>query len=402
MLQEYQKWFKQAKLGLFVHWGLYSVLGRGEWAMYHERIPHEKYAELAQKFQPQNFNMDSLCSFAKECGMKYMVFTTCHHDGFAMFDSKADSFNSMNSPAHRDFVAEYVDSCRRHGLKVGLYYSLGDWRFGIPKETDSFEQSEKMRALTFAQVRELMTNYGKIDILWYDGGWCYPSLVDHGKDDVANFWHAQELNAMVRSLQKDILINNRSGVPEDFSTPEGVSGSGQDHLCEACFTLGGNSNAHWGYFKNEVYRKDEYHLMNLLVTALHKETNLLLNVGPDANGVIPSWQKELLQKIGEWVNRYPDAVYNVRYTPDVIGKNLNNGNQFCKLAAGGDGYYGYLIDYPEKELFIPDVQKEIESVHFAGTDIKLEFRQERGGIHLMGLPEKPVDPLCSVLKFKLK
>ena len=317
MLQEYQKWFKQAKLGLFVHWGLYSVLGRGEWAMYHERIPNEKYAELAQKFQPQDFNMDSLCSFARECGMKYMVFTTCHHDGFAMFDSKADPFNSMNSPAHRDFVAEYVDSCRRHGLKVGLYYSLGDWRFGIPKETDSFEQSEKMRALTFAQVRELMTNYGKIDILWYDGGWCYPSLVNHGKDDVANFWHAQELNAMVRSLQKDILINNRSGVPEDFSTPEGVSGSGQDHLCEACFTLGGNSNAHWGYFKNEVYRKDEYHLMNLLVTALHKETNLLLNVGPDANGVIPSWQKELLQKIGEWVNRYPDAVYNVRYTPDV-------------------------------------------------------------------------------------
>ena len=109
MIPENHKWFRDAKLGLFVHWGLYSVLGRGEWAMYMERYPKEKYAELMKQFNPQNFNMDSLCSFAKACGMKYMVFTTCHHEGFAMFDSKADPFNSMNSPAHRDFVAEYVE-----------------------------------------------------------------------------------------------------------------------------------------------------------------------------------------------------------------------------------------------------------------------------------------------------
>ncbi|MBR2427462.1 MAG: alpha-L-fucosidase [Lentisphaeria bacterium] len=402
MIPENHKWFREAKLGLFVHWGLYSVLGRGEWAMYMERYPKEKYAELMKQFNPQNFNMDSLCSFAKACGMKYMVFTTCHHEGFAMFDSKADPFNSMNSPAHRDFVAEYVESCRRHGLKVGLYYSLGDWRFGYPKISDSQEQADKMRELTFAQVRELMTNYGKIDILWYDGGWCYPSLFTDGVAEVARFWHAEELNAMVRSLQPDILINNRSGLPEDFSTPEGVSGKGADKLCEACFTLGGNANSHWGYFKNEVYKKNEYELINLLVTALYQETNLLLNVGPDENGVIPAWQKELIEKIGAWVNRYPEAVYNVHYEPDVLTVTHSNGNQFCKLAGTPEAYYGYLINYPGENLFIPAVKKEIESVQLLGSDAKITFKQERGGIQLNGLPEEPVDPLCCVLKLNLK
>lgn len=401
MIRENQKWFRKAKLGLFVHWGLYAVPGRGEWEMYHERIPNEKYAEFASRFNPRDFDMDSLCSFARECGMRYMVFTTCHHEGFAMFDSKADAFNSMNCPAHRDFVAEYVESCRKHGLKVGLYYSLGDWRFGIPKESDSPEKAEKMRELTFAQVRELMTNYGKIDILWYDGGWCYPSLVTDTQEDVARFWHAEELNAMVRSLQPEILINNRSGLPEDFSTPEGVSGSGKDSLCEACFTLGGNENSHWGYFKNEVYKKNEYELMNLLVTALHRETNLLLNVGPDADGVIPEWQRELLLKLGSWVKRYPEAVYDVHYAPGVINCNGGNGNQFCKLAGTDDAYYGYLIDFPEKELFIPAIRGKIESVRLLGTDTELGFRQERGGIHLTGFPDQPADPLCSVLKLKL-
>ena len=402
MIPARYKSFKEAKLGLFVHWGLYSILGRGEWAMYHERIPNEEYAKLAQEFNPQNFNMDSLCAFAKECGMNYMVFTTCHHEGFAMFDSKADSFNSMNCPAHRDFVAEFVTSCRKYDLKIGLYYSLGDWRFGIPKESDSFEKSEQMRALTFAQVRELMTNYGKIDILWYDGGWCYPSLVNHGENDVANFWHAKELNEMVRSLQPDILINNRSGVPEDFSTPEGVSGNGRDQLCEACFTLGGNANAHWGFFKNEVCKKDEYHLMDLLVKALINDTNLLLNVGPDANGVIPQWQKDVLLKVGSWIKRYPEAVYNVHFEPSIIGKNLNNGNQFCKFAGAPGVYYGYLINYPGKNLFIPDVKNPIESVYLLGSNAKLNFTQVRGGISITGMPETPVDPLCNVLKFILK
>ena len=393
------KWFRDARFGLFVHWGLYSVLGRGEWVMYRERIPVHEYAKLADRFNPENFSMDSLCKFAAENGMKYMILTTCHHEGFALFDSKADPFNSMNAPCHRDFVAEYVAACRKYGLRVGLYYSLGDWRFGIPKESDSAEQAAAMRDLTYAQVRELMSNYGKIDILWYDGGWCYPSTPTDTTEDVARFWKSEQLNAMVRSLQPDILINNRSGTPEDFATPEGVMGSGTDkRCCEACFTLGNNDNSHWGYFKNETLRKTVPEVMQMVLKTIAGGQNLLLNVGPDANGVIPDWQRKIVEEVGAWLNRNQEAAYHTGATTVSSDINGHSGNEFCIVSENDEAIYCLLQNWPDESMNIPFLKTEIERVELMNSDTVIKWERRDKGISLYGFPPQSPDPLCSVLK----
>ncbi len=397
-IKEYQKWFKDARLGLFIHWGLYSLLGRGEWAMMRERYTNEEYAKIANDFTAKDFDMESWFEFAEKCGVKYMVFTTRHHDGFALWDSKADAFNSMNSPAHRDFVAEFTEGCRRHNMKVGLYFSLGDWRYGFPKENDSFEKAEKMRDLTYAQLREIMTDYGKIDLLWYDGGWCYPSLPSDTAKEVAEFWRADELNAMVRSLQPEIMINNRSGKPEDFSTPEGVLGRHSENLCEACFTLGENYNCYWGYNKSETIHKTPAELMYLVTSTIAAGNNILINVGPDGNGVIPDWQRDLMLELGSWVNSHKEAVFEVDWTDIANDRNFTNGNQFGVVAEGKDAYYFYIRNYPENWTFIPVFNAKIKDAFFIENGVKVDFEHRNGGIMLRNLPAVPPDKRCSVVK----
>lgn len=397
-LKDYQKWFKEARLGLFIHWGLYSVLGKGEWAMMRERYTNEEYAKLTQEFMPENFDMETWFDFAEKCGVKYMVFTTRHHDGFALWDSQADSYNSVKSPINRDFVAEFTTLCRKHNMKVGLYFSLGDWRYGFPKENDSFEKAEKMRELTYAQLRELMTNYGKIDLVWYDGGWCYPSLPTDTAVEVAKFWRADELNAMVRSLQPDILINNRSGTPEDFSTPEGVLGRHSDKLCEACFTLGENYNCYWGYNKSETIHKSIHELMYLVINSITAGNNILLNVGPDGQGIIPAWQQDLMLQLGEWVKGHKEAIFGIDWTDIANDKHYTNGNQFCTIGEGKEAYYAYFRHYPDDRTFIPAFNDKICKAEFIENGCELQFEHKDGGLLLKGFPEEAPDKLCSVVR----
>jgi alpha-L-fucosidase len=208
-------WFNNARFGMFIHYGLTSLIGRHEWLIKIERMPFDEYRHFADRFKPKKFQPEQWARSAKEAGMKYMVFTTRHHDGYSMFDSKVSDFTSTKTAANRDFVAEYVKACRKYGLKVGLYYSLTDWRWkeclkGTPKTTQHKKVNPEIVEYVHQQVRELCTNYGKIDILWYDGPWPYDLIG----------WKAKKLNAMVRKLQPGILINDRSGTPEDFDTPE--------------------------------------------------------------------------------------------------------------------------------------------------------------------------------------
>ena len=213
---ERMAWFHQARFGMFIHWGLYSVLSRGEWVMLAERIPKEEYAKLAEQFNPGDFSADAWVKLAQEAGMKYIVLTTRHHDGFCLFDSKVSDFTSVKTAAKRDFVAEYVEACRKAGMRVGLYYSLLDWRF--PGYHEGREKNPTSTAAmveqAHSQVKELMGDYGKIDVLWYDGGWV-PGV---DVKDVAQYWRAEELNRMVRELQPEIITNNRSGQDEDIDT----------------------------------------------------------------------------------------------------------------------------------------------------------------------------------------
>jgi len=386
------KWFHEARFGIFVHWGLYSLLGRGEWVMHVERIPADEYAKLARKFNPKKFDADAWAALAKEAGARYMVLTTRHHDGFCLSDSSASDFTSVKSSAKRDFVAEYVEALRRAGLKIGFYYSLLDWRF--PGYFDREAHPESAKALVeqaHAQVKELMTNYGKIDILWYDGGWV-PGLTG---EQIADFWRAKELNATVRKLQPHILINNRSGIPEDLDTPEQhVTASAPGRGWESCMTMGDSCG--WGYVHNNPNFKTVPQLIQYLVTAAAGEGNYLLNVGPKPDGTIRKEEVERLRAIGRWLSVNGESIYGSDRCPFGAG-------MLGLTTAKGNNAYLHVFRWPKQgELSIPGIKNKIKSATVLSTG--QQARIETGSncrTFLKGLPKMPPDPYDTVVKLVL-
>ncbi|MFH0795829.1 MAG: alpha-L-fucosidase [Candidatus Omnitrophota bacterium] len=303
------KWFSQARFGMFIHWGLYSILGRGEWVMDAEKIPLSEYEKLITRFNPEKFNAKEWVSLAKSAGMKYMVLTTKHHDGFCLFDSKLTDYTSKNSPAKKDFVAEFVEACRKEGMKIGFYYSLLDWHHSDYQASPAKGTlSKKYIDYYHGQVRELCTNYGKIDIMWFDGEW------DHSYQQ----WKSKELVRMIRKLQPDILINNRLGhkgnchrddisyKEGDFGTPEQtITAGASDRLWESCMTM----NDHWGYAFGDHNWKTTTQLIHNLVRCVAGGGNYLLNVGPKPDGTIPLPSVRRLKKIGSWIKINGKSIY---------------------------------------------------------------------------------------------
>ena len=397
------QWFREARLGLFIHWGLYSLMGRGEWVMVRDGIPSGEYNRLARFFNPAAFSADRWCQAAVNAGMKYAVFTTVHHDGFAMYDSKADSFNSVNTPAKRDFVAEFLDSCRKYGLGAGLYYSLNDWRFSRSRRTPE-NYGPEMRELAHAQVKELMSNYGKIDILWYDGSAC-PTKSSRTAEDVAEFWQSEKLNRMVRGLQPGILINNRSGLKEDFHDIEGkniIRQPPENDLWEACFTLGDDDFSYWGFCRSANFRRSPGQTLMLLLHVIEQGGNCLFNVSPDSDGLIPPWQQNLLNTVGNWVRENSEAVYRVARTDAALpAPNSLQGNSCGFFTAAGNQLFFYLYEWPGRNTRIPVLRKKIKSVSFLKTGQPIDFEQESdGGLLIQGLPEHQPDLFCTVLRME--
>jgi alpha-L-fucosidase len=302
------------KFGMFIHWGLYAIPGRGEWVMFNEKIDTNEYAMLAQRFNPQQFDAGKWAAIAKNAGMKYMVLTARHHDGFALWNSPSSykKFNSYETAAKRDFIAEYTKACRNAGLDVGIYYSPMDWRFpGYFNAKELVDNAAMMKKQTYGQLEELMSNYGKVDILWYDGGW----LAHTGSDaDAAWFWEPVKLNTMVRNLQPNVIINPRSGVDGNFICKEGgapLTGPIIDTPWEKCLTLNRNS---WG-FNNNTNNMTPAEVVNMLVNTVDRGGNMLLNVAPDSNGVIPQAQIDILAKVGNWLNTYGESIYGTLAGP---------------------------------------------------------------------------------------
>jgi alpha-L-fucosidase len=376
-MEDRMKCWREAKFGMFIHWGIYSIPARGEWVMFCERIPKEKYKKYAKKFNPVKYNPDEWASLAKESGMRYMVLTTRHHDGFSLFDSKVSDFTAPKFIG-RDLIAEYVESCRKYGLKVGFYYSLCDWRYdafflGPDKDPSGWQ---KLVDYVHSQVKELMTNYGKIDILWYDGPGPYKP------DD----WQSEKLNKMVRELQPHIIINNRSLLPEDFDTPEQhITPTNRDW--ESCMTL----NDHWGYCKyDDNYKTPKQIIMNLVRCASYGG-NYLLNVGPRPDGRIPTKSIKILKKVGEWLKVYGESVYGTEKTnfdwyhfhPGFITKKGN------KL---------YLhVFYWFKEFAIGNLRINVKNAYFLKEGINVDFKVEHDRIVFKNMPEKPPDPIDTVI-----
>lgn len=324
------QWFQDARFGMFIHWGLYSIPARGEWIKSIERITTEEYQKYFDEFDPVRYDPEEWARLAKAAGQKYVVLTTKHHDGFCLFDSKLTEYKSTNTKAKRDLIAEYVEAFRNEGLKVGFYYSLIDWyhddypAYGDRHHPMRDNEEYKDRKINFdryleymhGQVKELMTNYGKIDILW----------LDFSYDDMSGErWKAAELVNMCRKYQPDILINNRLGGdgadlkgvgPKidagDFTTPEQIippyglkDRDGKPITWEACITL----NNHWGYCAADKDYKSAKQVIRGLVECVSKDGNLLLNVGPDAKGIIPEESVEILEEVGRWMDKNSESIY---------------------------------------------------------------------------------------------
>ena len=390
------KWFHKARFGMFIHFGLYSLLGRGEWVMLKERIPADEYAKLAERFNPRKFDADAWASLAAEVGIKYMVLTTRHHDGFCLFDSKVSDFTSVKTAAKRDLVAEYVRACRKAGLKVGLYYSLLDWRFpGYFEPTRYKDSAEAMVQQVHSQVSELMTNYGKIDVLWYDGGWVgHPSV-----KSIARFWRSKKLNAMVRRHQPYILINNRSGIQEDLDTPEQqVTASKAGRGWESCMTMGDFCG--WGYIHNNPNFKTLPQLLQNLVTAAAGGGNYLLNVGPKPDGTIRREEIVRLCAMGQWLKTNGEAIYGCQRC-ELLGDSGDAFNMLGKWTRKGRVAYLHVFRWPGAEAVIPLVKSKAISATVLQTGKKAKIRQEHNGrLVIYDLPKKPPHPYITVIKIR--
>jgi alpha-L-fucosidase len=339
------EWWREARFGLFIHWGPVSLKGTEiGWSRGAERrgyllrgteIPVEVYDNLYKQFNPTNFNADQWVTTAKTAGMKYLVFTSRHHDGFSEFDTQADDYKitSPKSPFRRDVVKELADACHRAGLRFGLYYSQPNWH-----HPDAFtDRHTNYLAYLKTQVRELLTNYGTVDILWYDG------LGKSAKD-----YDADALNTMARKLQPRILINNRDGLAEDFDTPEQVIGKFQyDRPWESCITICNQ----WAW-KPDDRMKSLKECLETLIRCAGGDGNLLFNVGPMPDGRIEPRQVNRLEEMGDWLRKYGETIYGTRGGPWKPTKSLASTRR-------GSTIYVHLLDWNGKTVTLPNIPRKI-------------------------------------------
>lgn len=331
------KWFREDRFGMFIHWGLYAIPGRGEWVRSHEEMPAEDYEGFLAQFNPEDFDPKKWAQEAKNAGMKYVVLTAKHHDGFCLFDSQYTDFKITNTPIKRDLVAEFLDAFRDEGIKVGLYFTLIDWRhpdypkygdFNHPMRNNEAYKDEEIDFNNYLthmhnQIEEVVSNYGKIDILWFDFSY---------DDMVKETWEATQLMKMVRKHQPDVIIDNRletsgegfgsivtdniSDYSGDFVSPEqiipheGIRNYQNEFVpWELCITM----NNSWGYTPTDYLYKSSKTLIRKLVECVSKNGNMLLNIGPDAKGVIPEPSIDVLRDFNKWMSKNGESIYGCGY-----------------------------------------------------------------------------------------
>ena len=318
-------WFVRDRFGLFIHWGLYALPARYEWVKQIERMDDARYQRYFDHFDPDLYDPQAWADAAADAGMRYMVVTTKHHEGFCLWDSDQTDYKATNTPAGRDLLGPMVDAFRAREMRIGFYHSLIDWHHPDFVVDDIHPQRRADRATSnagrdqmryadylHAQTKELLTRFGTIDIMWFD--FTYP---DQGK--TSEDWRAASLVEMVRQLQPGILVNNRSGLSDDwdFQTPEQttprgwVEVDGRRVVWEACHTFAGS----WGYHRDEASWKSTGQLIRLLVDTVGKGGNLLLNVGPTGRGELDERAMDRLAGIGRWMRRHSRSIYGCTQAP---------------------------------------------------------------------------------------
>lgn len=387
-------WFREARYGLFIHYGLYSLLERAEWVWNREEIPAAEYRALADRFTAERFDADALCNLAVRAGMRYVVLTTMHHEGFRLYDTALSDFSTAKTAARRDLVAELVTASRKRSLRIGLYHTLNNWH----DQPDAVAALEDKAAYvkfidgTFARIRELVTKFNPIDVLWYDGWWPFNAVG----------WQAERMNAMVREIQPHILFNGRNGLPGDFATPEGHMGAPCPwRPWEACMTL----NNSWGFHAGDHDWKSPTQVVDLLASAAQGCGNLLLNVGPRGDGSVPEDSVRVLETVGDWLTRCGgEAIYDTElFTFDLQERGDHRGDWSSQgpFTVRENNLYWIIRRWTGGALTFGGVEAKVRSVQLLGEAGRpVSFRQEGTRVNLSGLPDMPPDPLCPVFRIE--
>jgi alpha-L-fucosidase len=370
------KWWHEARFGMFIHWGLYSVLGRHEWAMENEGIPVAEYEQIALRFKPKPNAARDWARLAKQTGQKYMVMTTKHHEGFCHFDTKLTDYCAPKQGPGRDLVREFVEAVRGEGLRVGFYYSLMDWHHPDGARCATDEQARR-RFVDYihGQIRELLTNYGKIDVLWYDVAWPLD----------AQSWESEKMNEMVFQLQPEIIVNNRNQLPGDFATPEQQIRADQ-RAWESCMTL----NDSWGYNRGDDNWKPPKTVVRNLITCAHDTGNYLLNIGPRADGSIPEESVRIFSSVGKWMERNGAVIYQSE-------KCQPRTSNFAGFTRKGNTLYMHVYFWPGDTVSLGGLRNKVKSVRLFVSGKEVKFDQDDFRVRMTGLPEKaPDDPVTTI------
>ncbi len=386
-------WWHEAKFGMFIHWGLYSIIGQHEWVKEHEGVPIPQYEILAKHFHPKPNAARDWARLAKRAGQKYMVMTTKHHEGFCNWDTKLTDYNAMKQGPGRDLVREYVEAARAEGLRVGFYYSLMDWHHpdGAICKTDEAAR-RRFVDYTHGLIRELLTNYGKIDVLWYDVSWPL----------TAAQWESERMNEMVFELQPDIIVNNRNGLEGDFATPEQrIEASAAGRAWESCMTL----NNSWGFNHADDQWKTPKTIVDNLITCARGGGNYLLNIGPEPDGSVPPASIEVLEAVGRWMDTNGKTIYGSE-------RGTLNADASCNYSRKGNTLYVHVYNWPGHTLaaewldfYKPEVvvaigglKPKVLSARVLKTGKKVEFTQDEFSFRLTGLPLVAPDQPATVIE----
>lgn len=398
---EKTSWFNDAKIGIFIHFGAYAKIGRGEQSLYRDYLDQNAYADLAMAWTAPNFNARQWCETFRDAGAKYAIMTTRHHDGFCLWDTQTTNYCSAKSAAGKDFIAEYAGAAREAGLKVGLYYSLADWRVpayfaGPEKDPGAFAT---FVGYVHEQLRELLTRYGKIDMLWFDGDWPW----------LPSQWRAEEITRAARDLQPDILINDRFGSKKvlrelkakgadvgreevheklsDFTNSERkFMASSQPWEVDQLSTL-----TAWGWHEGAPWKSFEMVLGEML-TACSMGGNFVLNVGPKPDGDLPGEFMEIARRLGEWLSINGEAVYG---TEKAVTEYLTYGAQTRK---GNRLYLIMSLLTTDNALRLPGITTRVVDVEAlgAGTNAPLRFHQREDLLTIEGIPSDRYAPVVRV------
>jgi alpha-L-fucosidase len=366
------QWWHEARFGMFIHWGLYSVLGRHEWVMENEGIPVTDYEQLAKRFQPKPNAARAWAKLAKQAGQKYMVMTSKHHEGFCNFDTKLTNYCAPKQGPGRDLVHEYAEAARAEGLRFGFYYSLMDWHHPDGARCATNEDARKRFVeYTHGLIRELMTNYGKVDVLWYDVSWPLD----------ARGWESERMNKMVFELQPDIIVNNRNALPGDFSTPEQKIVADQPgRAWESCMTL----NESWGYHIADDAWKTPKTIVRNLVYCSHDAGNYLLNIGPKPDGSIPEESVRVLTEVGRWTSRNAESIH----TQDRCQPHRSN---YAGFTRKGNTLYMHVYFWPGETVALAGLKTGVKSARLLASGQQVKFQQDRFRVRFTGLPAEPPD-----------